>query len=778
MEMPSLFPVLPIRNAVVFPGASMPLVVGRPRSLKAVQAARDNDGMIIVVTQRLTSPGDPDPAELYRVGTLCKIDSTIETEAGSYQLVITGISRYKIAEYQTGNFLTARGESVSDIYSSDRVRMRALFNSLKNVAKDILDMLPGAGEPLARLVDKLDDATYLTNLCAAYINLPTPQKQELLEDVVVESRMERLLEAMQKEREVLNLQRDIQEKMAERLSKAQREALLREQMRTIREELGDEGTEVNDELERKLLHAHLPAEVRKASNDELKRLQNLPPASAEYHVIRTYLEWIAEMPWNRSTQDMLDLKRARQILDEDHYGLEHVKKRILQHLAVAKLKNDLHGPIMCLIGPPGVGKTSLGQSIARALGRKFIRTSLGGVRDEAEIRGHRRTYIGAMPGRIVQSLKRASVNNPLFMLDEIDKLGVSFQGDPASAMLEVLDPEQNKTFVDHYLDVPFDLSNVFFVATANVADTIPAPLRDRMEMIEVTGYTTIEKLHIAKRYLVPKQLKEHGLTSEQLVVSDEMLLRLISHYTREAGVRELQREIAAVCRAAAEEVVSGTLGPIEITPDKLSFALGQEKFHPEMSERSMRPGISTGLAWTPHGGDILFIEASLMPGTGKLTLTGQLGDVMKESAHIAMSIVRGQVALIKPDFQFDKSDLHIHVPSGAIPKDGPSAGVTLLTALTSLLTGRTVDPKLAMTGEITLRGAILPVGGVKEKLLAAHRAGITKILLPKRNEADLRDVPEDVRSQLDLRFLETVEDLFAEALGLRSQPSFVKAPAA
>ena len=758
----------------------MPLVVGRPRSLKAVAAARANDGLIIVITQRVIGTGDPSPDDLYRVGTLCKIDSTIETEAGGLQLVITGIARYRVLEFTMNGYLSARGETVADAYGSDKVRTRALFNSLKHTARDILDMLPGAGEPLARLVDKLEDPTYLSNLCAAYINLPTPQKQELLEDVVVESRMSRLLEAMQKEKDVLNLQKDIQDKMAERLNKAQRDALLREQMRTIREELGEEGVEINNEISHRLDLAKLPDEVRKVADDELKRLEDLPPASAEYHVIRTYLEWLAEMPWNKTTTDSLDIKRARKILDEDHYGLEHVKKRILQHLAVAKLKNDLHGPIMCLIGPPGVGKTSLGQSIARALGRKFIRTSLGGVRDEAEIRGHRRTYIGAMPGRIVQSLRRIGVNNPLFMLDEIDKLGMSFQGDPASAMLEVLDPEQNKSFVDHYLDVAFDLSNVFFVATANVVDTIPPPLRDRMEMIEVTGYTTIEKLQIAKKYLVPKQLKEHGLKSEQVNLNDEVLLRVINHYTREAGVRELQRVIATLCRVAAEEIVGredpqAVNGLVEFSPTRLTAALGPERFHPETSERSMRPGVATGLAWTPHGGDILFIEASHMPGSGKLTLTGQLGDVMKESAHIAMSIVRSQVGLIKADFQFDKTDLHIHVPSGAIPKDGPSAGVTMLSALASLLTNRTVDPRLAMTGEITLRGAVLPVGGIKEKILAAHRAGIEHLLLPRRNEPELFEVPEEVRSQLDIRFVDTVEDVLIEALGLRAQPPIIAA---
>ncbi len=775
MEIPSKLPLLPIRNAVVFPGASMPLIVGRPRSIHAVSQSREqSEGLIVVVTQRLMSNGDPSPNDLYRVGTLCRIETIVETENGGYQLVITGIARYRIAEVlSSDDHLLARGEAVADVYSGDQARARALFNNLKRLAKEILDLLPGAGDSLSRLVEKLDDPTYLTNLCAAYLNIPTSEKQDLLENIFVETRMEKLLTMMQKEREVLNVQRDIQEKMSERIGKAQREALLREQMRTIREELGEEGSEVqvHEEIGQRLAQADLPADVKKIATDELRRLEALPSAAAEYHVIRTYLEWLADMPWKKSTKDVLDLTEARLILDEDHYGLDQVKKRILQYLAVAKLKNDLHGPILCLIGPPGVGKTSLGQSIARALGRKFIRASLGGVRDEAEIRGHRRTYIGAMPGRIIQSIKRVAVNNPLFMLDEIDKLGASFQGDPASALLEVLDPEQNKAFVDHYLDVPFDLSNTFFIATANVVDTIPPPLRDRMEIIEVSGYTTFEKLHIAQRYLVPKQMLAHGLFTNQVQLAADAILEVINHYTREAGVRELQREIAALLRAVAEEIVlryEGVAQPAQIMVDapRVRAILGPQKYHNEFPERSIRPGVATGLAWTPHGGDILFIEAALMPGTGKLTLTGQLGDVMKESAQIAMSFVRSQAALLAPGFLFDKQDVHIHVPSGAIPKDGPSAGVTLLTALASLLLSRSVDPKLAMTGEITLRGTVLPVGGIKEKILAAHRAGINKVLVPRRNEQDVSQVPEDVRSRINIVYVDNVEEVLENSLQL------------
>lgn len=753
----------------------MPLVVGRPKSIGALKEAQEKNSLIVVAAQRVMSQGDPAVDDIFRVGVLCKIENVVATENNAFQVVITGMLRYRIAEFiPDAGFLSVRGETVADVPSGDSVRTQALYNSLSLLAREILALVPGPGEALAKLVEKVEDPSQLTNLCSAYLNLSTPVKQELLEELMIDSRMEKLLSIMHKEREVLLVQKNIQEKMSERLSKAHREALLREQLRTIKEELGEEGGTANEDLRKKIEDARMPEEARKIAEEELQRLENLPPAAAEYHVIRTYLDWLAQMPWKKSTQDIIDLKGAREILDEDHYGLEQVKKRILQYLAVAKLKNDLSGPILCLVGPPGVGKTSLGQSIARALGRKFIRCSLGGIRDESEIRGHRRTYIGAMPGRIVQNIKRAGVNNPFFMLDEIDKLGASFQGDPAAALLEVLDPEQNDTFVDHYLDVAFDLSNVFFIATANVVDTIPSPLRDRMEIIELTGYTTAEKLHIARRYLIPKQLVEHGLKPEQVRITDSTLELITTHYTREAGVRELNRRVAALCRATAEEIVERELdaaarveqGRIVIGPVKARDILGNEKYHPEISDRVVRPGVVTGLAWTPTGGDLLFIEASSMPGTGKLTLTGQLGDVMKESAQIAMSTARSAAAALNPSLDFERQDFHIHVPSGAIPKDGPSAGVALLTAIASLLTERTVDTKLAMTGEITLRGAVLPVGGIKEKVLAAHRAGNKTVILPKRNEADLKDVPEDVRRDLSIVLVETVEEVLSKALGL------------
>lgn len=791
-QTPQVLPVLPIRNAVIFPGVSLPLVVGRGRSIRAVEESQTTDGMIIIVAQRILTQGDPEAADLYQVGTLCKIEGITVTDSGGRQIVVTGIARYRAAEFELNpaGFLTARGETISDVHSPNAIRNEALFYNLKELSREVIELLPGTTDQLIRLIERVDDSGYLTNICAAYLNLSVSQKQELLETVQIETRMETLLQLMKKEREILSIQRDIRDKMSERLNKAQREALLREQLKTIRSELGEEALEETvDDLELKIRKSQLSEDALKQANEELKRLRNLPSASAEYHVIRTYLEWLAALPWNVKTESPIEIRRAREILNLDHYGLDEVKRRILQFLAVAKLKDDIHGPILCLVGPPGVGKTSLGQSVARALGRKFIRTSLGGVRDEAEIRGHRRTYVGAMPGRIIQSIKRVGSRNPVMMLDEIDKLRADFHGDPSAAMLEVLDPEQNKAFVDHYIDVPFDLSDVFFITTANIVDTIPPALRDRMEIIEVHSYTSDEKLQIAKRYLVPKQLIEHGLTAAQISLSDESLQWIITHYTREAGVRELQRKIAALLRAAAEKVVENnelervklatqpTAKPslsIQLTPDNLSEFLGPAKFFPELPERVMKPGVATGLAWTPHGGDLLFIEATAMPSTeSHLILTGQLGDIMKESAQIALSLSRSALAGVSGrDFNFGAKDIHIHLPAGAIPKDGPSAGVTILVALTSLILGRPVDPSLAMTGEITLRGAVLPVGGIKEKILAAHRAGVSRIIVPKRNVPELNEVPESVQKQVEFILIENIEELLTATfpgLAIRSE---------
>ncbi|RZA01147.1 MAG: endopeptidase La, partial [Proteobacteria bacterium] len=592
------------------------------------------------------------------------------------------------------------------------------------------------------------------------------------ETVSVKARTLKLLDYLVHMKENLDVQSQIREKLTHKLGKNQRESLLREQMRTIREELGEGGEDdLASTYRKKIEDAGMPEEVAKIALDELKRLEAVGKSSPETHVIRNYLDLLVAMPWNKASASDIDLTEARRILDEDHYGLDKIKKRILQQLAVMKLRKEGKGTILLFVGPPGVGKTSLGMSIARALGRKFVRASLGGVRDDAEIRGHRRTYIGAMPGKIIQSLKRAGENNPVMMLDEIDKLSNSYQGDPAAALLEVLDPEQNNTFNDHYLDVPFDLSKVVFIATANNIDRIPGPLLDRMEVIELSGYTTAEKLHIARQHLLPKQRREHGVEAGQLTISDEALLRVISHHTREAGVRDLQRKVAEIIRANTEKVLAleeGASTRVEI--GDLEEIFGPERFAHEMAERIVPPGVVTGLAWTPVGGDILYIEAELMPGTGKLTITGQLGDVMKESAQIALSLVRSRLSSLVPGFDFAKNDLHLHVPSGAIPKDGPSAGIAMLTAIASLFSGRRVRPKIAMTGEITLRGAVLPVGGVKEKIIAAHRAGIEKIILSKRNEKDLREVPEDVRANLNFEFVENASEVVKAALGLSFEP--------
>jgi ATP-dependent Lon protease len=768
-SLPSELPVLPIRNTVIFPGISMPLVVGRTRSILAVEESERQQQLLLIVAQKTITTGDPEPEDLYRTGTLCKLESSSPSETGGRQIMVTGIARYRVLDYfrAIDGSLRARGEWVADYHGpktpgpeigpAETKRPEELFQSLKVMAEEVLELMPGATEALVRLIHKIDDPTYLTHVAAAYLNLNLTQKQELLEDPDLTRRMEKIIDLMAKERDVLGVQREIREKMSERLNKAQREALLREQLRTIRSELGEEnGEEISDEMAEKIRKARLPAEPAKQAEEELKRLRQLPPASAEYHVVRTYLEWLAAMPWHTFTADNLDLDRARQVLDQDHSGLESVKRRILQFLAVAKLKNDLSGPILCLVGPPGVGKTSLGQSIARTMERKFIRTSLGGVRDEAEIRGHRRTYVGAMPGRIIQSIKRAQSKNPVMMLDEIDKLRADFQGDPSAALLEVLDPEQNQTFVDHYLDVPYDLSKVFFICTANVVDTIPPPLRDRMEIIELSGYTNHEKLAIARTHLLRKQLQAHGLHSSQVQVSDETLSRMITDYTREAGVRELQRKLAALLRACAEKwVKERPTQPLQIQPEHLTELLGPARYFQEIAGRSLRPGIATGLAWTPNGGDILFIESTRMPGKGNLVLTGQLGDVMKESAQIALSLARSTLGSIP--FDFSQWDLHIHVPAGGIPKDGPSAGVTLVSSLVSLIRNQSIDPELGMTGEITLRGVVLPVGGIKEKVLAAHRAGLKRIL-----------------SAIRIDFVDTVEQVVSRALmptAIQQEPS-------
>jgi ATP-dependent Lon protease len=760
-------PVLATRNVVIFPGTTLPLNVGRAKSLAAIDTAQLGDGLIVAITQRSDDNADPSEGELYKIGTLCKIEKQRGSAEHGYQILVRGVRRVRITAHQSDKpYLAVTVEALDDVRDGDEKTIVALVTNIKSMAKDILGLIPGDTRQVAELIAGLDDAQLLTNLCAEYLEVPLATKQELLEMTSLKQRSLKLLELMQMQKEALQLQSEIREKLATKMGKHQREAILREQMRTIKEELGDDDGKASDDYADKVKASPMPESVKKTALDEAKRLADLGNSSPETHIIRNYLDLLLAMPWDTSTTDNLDLVQARQSLDTDHYGLEKIKKRIIQHLAVLKLKQDRKGSILLFVGPPGVGKTSLGQSIAKALGRKFARVSLGGVRDDAEIRGHRRTYVGAMPGRIVQALKRTGVNNPVFMLDEIDKLGRGYGGDPAAALLEVLDPEQNNAFGDHYLDVPFDLSKVFFIATANNLESIPGPLLDRMEVIDLSGYTTAEKLHIAKNHLIPKQLTEHGMKPEQLRLADDALMRLITHHTREAGVRDLERKLSEVMRYMTEKVIDADGLPLTVELSDLEEAVGPERYVHEVAERVVPAGVVTGLAWTPVGGEILFIEASLMPGSGKLTLTGQLGDVMKESAQIALSLVRSNLPSYVPGFDYDKKDIHIHVPAGAIPKDGPSAGVAMLTTLASLFTGRRVSPVLAMTGEITLRGSVMPVGGIKEKVMAAHRAGIERVILPKRNQKDLRDVPDEVKDKLKFEFAETAEEVLKFALDL------------
>jgi ATP-dependent Lon protease len=767
-------PVIPSRNVVIFPGNTAPVRVGRAKSKAAIEQAQAGKKFVVLLSQKdVHQEDEPKADDLHRVGTLCRIERVVGTPETGYQAVLRGMCRIEVDLFETkANVLAVKVSEVPERLDVDQQTANALIESMKKLAFEILELIPGDTRQVVQLVDAITELPVLVNLAAENLQVASAKKQQLLEHVSLKARALDLLQLMQSQKESLELQAEIREKLSHKMGKQQRESILREQLKAIRDELGEGAEETETDFTKKIDDAGMPDDVRKIALTEARRLESLGANSPESNVIRNYLDLLCAMPWNTSSEDRIDLNNARKILDADHYGLEKIKRRIIQHLAVMKLKKEGKGSILLLVGPPGVGKTSLRQSIAKALDRKFVRASLGGVRDDSEIRGHRRTYIGAMPGRVIQGIKRAGVNNPVFMLDEIDKLGRGYSGDPAAALLEVLDPEQNNTFADHYLDVPFDLSKVLFIATANSLESIPGPLLDRMEVIEVAGYTTPEKLHIAKNHLVPKQFSEHGLTPEQATFSDDALLRLITGYTREAGVRELQRHVTALCRAATERVLDEKEAlPVQIGSAQVEDILGAEKFIYEVAERVVPPGVVTGLAWTPRGGEILFVESSLMPGTGKLLLTGQLGEVMKESAHIALSLVRSNLPTLVPGFDYDKKDIHVHVPAGAIPKDGPSAGVTMLTTLASLFSGRAVSPKLAMTGEITLRGAVTPVGGVKEKVLGAHRAGIERILLSRRNERDLKDVPDEVKSQIQFLFVDTVADVLKAALDLDVTPA-------
>ncbi|MFN7130596.1 MAG: endopeptidase La [Myxococcales bacterium] len=767
-DIPQVLPILPLRNSVFFPGGVLPLAVGRQKTIALIKDAVRDDQVIGVVTQRKAEEEDPGAADLYAMGTVARIVKLLKMGEDNYSLVVQGLARFRVLDLvQETPYLKARVEPVEDKTAVDDVEVEALGINLKKLAREVIELMPELPAAATELVESITHPGHLADLIAANIDVPIEEKQAVLETVDLKARMKLVLELLNRKREILKLSNKIDSAVKGEMSKTQREYYLRQQLKAIKEELGELGEEEEelDELQERLKKAGLPPDVEKVAQKELNRLKTIPAASSEYTVARTYLDWIADLPWSKKTEDNLDIENARQTLEADHYGLEKVKERIIEYLAVRKLKADMRGPILCLAGPPGVGKTSLGQSIAKSIGRKFVRLSLGGVRDEAEIRGHRRTYVGALPGRVIQSMKKAGSINPVMMLDEIDKLGADFRGDPSAALLEVLDPEQNNTFSDHYLDVPYDLSKVMFIATANQLDPIPAPLRDRMEIIEIPGYTFEEKLQIARRHLVPKQLREHGITPEAMEFTDKGLAKLIIGFTREAGVRTLERRIADVCRAVAVEVAGGRTEKRVIDDKDVEQILGAEKFWNEVAERTEVSGVATGLAWTAAGGDILFIEATRMPGKGSLTLTGQLGDVMKESCQAALSYVRSKSgALGIPTNFLEKTDIHIHFPAGGIPKDGPSAGVTVLTALVSLLTGIRARGDTAMTGEATLRGLVLPVGGIKEKVLAAHRAGIKRVILPERCRKDLQDVPEQAKKEIEFIFATQMDEVLQAAM--------------
>ena len=763
-------PVLAIRNTVIFPVLAFPINVGRSQSVRAVEEALATPEKLLgIVAQRDPKTENPDPTDLYQVGTVVKILKMVKVPGNKLNVIIQGLARAQVDEWtQTDGFLKARVEPHAQEEVSGE-EITNLMGTLRELAQKIIDLSPQIPAEASFLVRSIDEPGVLADIVASNLNIPPEEKQELLETLGTRERMEKVIALLNKEIQVLELSNKIQTEVKGEMDKAQREYFLREQLKAIQKELGevDERQEEFEELKRGIKRAKMPKEIELVAVKELKRMMRMSPGAAEYTVSRTYLDWLTELPWQVESEDRLDVAEAEAILDADHYGLGKVKIRILEFLSVLKLKKDLKGPILCLVGPPGVGKTSLAKSVARALNRKMIRISLGGVRDEAEIRGHRRTYIGSMPGKVIKGLKRAGTRNPVFVLDEIDKLGADYRGDPSSALLEVLDPEQNDTFMDHYLDVTFDLSKVLFIATANVPDTIPGPLRDRMEIIRLAGYTHAEKRNIAQRYLWPENLEAHGLTDDMVELTVEGLDKIIESYTREAGVRGLKRELAASCRWVAKEVASERAeGKIVIDADLVETIRGPIHYWKDIAERTSVPGVATGLAWTSVGGEILFIEATKMKGKGALTLTGSLGDVMKESVSVARSYIRASAEELGVDEQaFERHDLHIHVPSGAIPKDGPSAGVTMITAITSLLTGIPVDPTIAMTGEITLRGAVLPVGGIKEKILAAHRAGIKQVILPIRCKKDLVEVPDEIQADLTFHFVTRMEEALEITLG-------------
>jgi ATP-dependent Lon protease len=767
---PAALPILPLREMVPFPDTLTPLAVGQERSVRLVNDVLSGERMLALVASRDPSIEEPAPDDLYDVGVAGVVARMLKVPDGTIRILVQGTERVRIGDYVAeAPYLVARTERLPDRIEPSP-ELEALTRNVQRTFTEIIEQIPYLPEELQLAVANVDEPSALSHLIAGALRISTEEKQELLEQVDVTARLRRLSEVLARELEVIQLGSRIQSQVQSEMDKGQREYYLREQLKAIQQELGEgdeQQAEIN-ELRERIEAASLPEHARKQADRELGRLERLPPAAAEYGVIRTYLEWLVDLPWSVTTEDDLDVAHAREVLDEDHYDLEKVKDRILEYLAVRRLKPDSPGPILCFVGPPGVGKTSLGRSIATALGREFERISVGGVRDESEIRGHRRTYIGAMPGTIVRALRDAGTRNPVFMVDEIDKMGADFRGDPSSAMLEVLDPAQNDSFRDHYLDLEFDLSEVLFIATANTLDTVPPALQDRMEVIPLAGYTVDEKLHIAKRYLVPRQIEQNGLSRSQISFADAALRAIIDEYTREAGVRNLEREIGTICRKVARRVAEGQAkGKASISAKRARELLGRRRFFAEQRRRTKDPGVATGLAWTPVGGEVLFVEASAMQGEGRLTITGQLGDVMRESAQAALSWVRGHAKGVAPDLPddwFATHDIHVHVPAGAVPKDGPSAGVAMAVALASLVSKRPVSSDVAMTGEITLTGQVLPIGGVKEKSLAAQAARIGRVLLPKRNEADVAEIPERERQGLEFIYVESIETALESAL--------------
>jgi ATP-dependent Lon protease len=769
LEIPEVLPVLPVRDIVVFPYMILPLFVGREMSVKAIEESLSRNKMILLVTQRDVNVENPGPDELYDVGVVGLIMRMLKLPDGRIKVLVQGLNKARVKEYtQLEPYFEAKLEKIVDIPLKDlTIEAEAMIRTVKDLMDKAVSLGKNILPDVLVVIENLEDPGRLADLVASNLGLKTNQAQEMLDITDPLKRLQKISDILAREIELLQVQQKIQSTAKGEIDKSQREYYLREQLKAIQKELGeiDERAEEVREYKKKIKDAKMPPKVAKEAEKQLGRLRKMHPDSAESGTIRTYLDWMVELPWSKSTKDMLDIKKAKKILDEDHYDLEKIKDRILEYLSVRKLNAKMKGPILCFVGPPGVGKTSLGKSIARALGREFVRMSIGGVRDEAEIRGHRRTYVGALPGRIIQGIKQAGTNNPLFMLDEVDKIGSDYRGDPSSALLEVLDPEQNFSFADHYLSVPFDLTKVMFITTANMSDTIPGPLLDRMEVIRLSGYTAREKLGIAKNYLVPKQLKEHGITDKILKISDQALLMVISQYTREAGVRNMEREIANLCRKVARGIAEKKKKKFNITAGNVSNFLGAPVFLPEEEMSKDEVGVATGLAWTEAGGDIIYIEATTMPGKGTLTLTGHLGNVMKESAQAALSYVRSRsVKLgINPEI-FARTDIHVHVPAGAIPKDGPSAGITMATAISSALTGRAVDHTCAMTGEVTLRGRVLPIGGLKEKALAAKRHGAKTVLIPWRNKRDLEDIPKYVMRDMNFIPVETMDDVIKHAL--------------